>query len=144
MFFGWNAEKYNIYRKEVSKIAKDSEELREVYRVLSLIDTKASALLTHVSIMIAVCAFFHDRFRGDSIIEKVLLFEAILYIFASMLLLFSIDYYRPGVSLDNATYIQRMSKTSLFRKNFYKIAHSVALISTILLIATISFQVIRS
>jgi hypothetical protein len=141
MLFGWNIQEYIAYRSVLSRLMKSNAALTELQRVQDVVDSKSSALLTHVSIMIAACAFLYEFLRTEHVLAWLVLSEAVVYIAASLLLVFSVNFNIFRNINDENSVVMQSARASLFRIYYYKIAHTLTVFATTLLIGTIIAKV---
>ena len=124
------------------RLGTSGKALAELQRVHDVVDSKASALLTHVSIMIAACIFLYDFLKTERVLSWLLLGEAVVYIVASLLLVFSVYFTIFKDIKDESAVVLQSARASIFRIYYYQIAHRLNIFSTILLIGTIIAKVI--
>lgn len=71
-----------------AKALDDDEVVKDIHRLYVHIDAKSSALLTHVSIMVAVCMFFVGAPKADPTSNRYFIGEAFGYMSIALILLF--------------------------------------------------------
>ncbi len=82
---------------QIQADALDDKVVRDFHRVYQLIDTKSSSLLTHVSLMIAVCTFFYSGANSSPVTNRFFIGEAFGYMAVALILLSCL-----GLSMYNA------------------------------------------
>jgi hypothetical protein len=138
MLFSRDVAKYLDYRKKLGQLLKDDPTIFEIFRVQDVIDRKASALLTHVSIMIATCAFLYEQFKNNKIIGQLVLTEGIIYILASLLLVLCVNFVKIKNIDDEKCIAEQSAEESIFRLNSFKLAYALTIFATVLLLGTIA------
>ncbi len=73
----------------------DTEGIKDILHDMEIIDTKSSALLTHISIMFVVIGFFLAESTKISTVNVLFLVEFVAYLVIAMLLLRCIDIMGP-------------------------------------------------
>ncbi len=83
---------------ETRESTKDTKiDLKKIHYAMSLIDSKSSALLTHISVMFVVLGFFLSNIQVSNhwIVDAVILAEFIAYLLIGMLLLRCLEIMGP-------------------------------------------------
>lgn len=118
----------------------------QIVEVACILNSKTSALLTHVSIMIAVAialfSYFSSSKSASLVVDIVLISEIVAYLVISLFCLFSITMSGGGegeLSLDKL--IQRRSRILSSRRRNYKIALYGTIIATYVLVSTLLYEI---
>lgn len=74
---------------------KKIEEIEQILHDMEAIDSKSGALLTHISIMLAVLGFFLSDSNNHLLVQILFLFELIIYLVVAMVLIRCIDIMGP-------------------------------------------------
>jgi len=80
--------------KEFYSIRERTKDTKDILYDMDIIDSKSSALLTHISIMFVVLGFFLNE-QNSFIVQAALLIEFVSYLIVGMLLLRCIDVMGP-------------------------------------------------
>ncbi len=121
-----------------------------VLRDMEFIDAKSSALLTHVSLFIAVIVFLIEQNGAKNWLEanwfnKVLFVEAIFYTSLAMLLLRCVDIMGPkfrAVSLTREELVKEYENEILLRRTLYQFVLRMVFLLTAVLIIIIFMKYI--
>lgn len=73
------------------------ENIDEILHDMAIIDSKSSALLTHISLMFVVVGFFLSESKDQEIIQLLLLVEFVIYAITATILLRCVEIMGPPV-----------------------------------------------
>lgn len=137
--------KERIYLEHRKMLADDGLGA-QIVEVAGVLNSKTSALLTHVSIMIAVTIALFSYFSSDKspsiIVDIILISEIVAYLMISLFCLFSITMSGGGEgNLSLEKLILRRSHILTYRRRNYKIALYTTIIATYVLIATLLYEI---
>lgn len=119
-----------------SEILEKEPVVKDIHRVYELIDTKASALLSHVAIMIAVCTFFYSSSNSNSFF----LIEAFIYMCITLVLLFSIGLSMYGDFSNKEKMKEYYAYSCRKRATIYLLALWLTKLVTFLVLLTIASE----
>ncbi len=94
-FFEKNFEINPVREKLFYESRNDTEAMKDILYDMDIIDSKSSALLTHISIMFVVIGFFLSETEKFSVINFLFLVEFVAYLMIAMALLRCIDIMGP-------------------------------------------------
>ncbi len=94
LFRRWSSEMFRAKHKQMVAMLKNPL-IEDFHRMYRLIDSKSSSLLTHVSLMIAACAFLYADSKG--IRQDFFMTEAFAYMLAALILLFCLGLSMHGL-----------------------------------------------
>jgi hypothetical protein len=123
------------YFNKLRQDYKQSDGLLNIsYGLFSAIDTKTAALLTHISILIAVVSIFYSTLdNGAFVIKSLLIIEAIVYLTATIICLRCIRFDLPAVDGDQ-THEQQIYHEITDRRALYTLSLDITVAATAVLI----------
>jgi hypothetical protein len=84
----------------------------------------------------------YEVLKSDIVLAGLVLVEALIYIIASLLLVFAVNFKVFGHREDiDDRVVEDIVRVSWFRVNAFKIAHVLTVFSTLLLVATILLKI---
>lgn len=110
---------------------------------MNIIDSKSSALLTHISIMFVVLGLFLEMKDNGRIFEIILVAEFVAYVLAALLLLRCVDIMGPPFKMppeEHRELIKAFFLETTLRREIYVRALRMVFILTIILIPIILFK----
>ncbi len=122
---------------------KNDGVVKDIHRMYALIDVKSSSLLTHVSLMIAACAFLYDSagkntmfFDGtpSTYVRKSFIIEAFVYILIALALLCCLGVSMYNAPNDKTKYKEYYARSIRTRATVYVVALRAARVATIAVI----------
>lgn len=126
------------YEIEYERARKEEHipQIEHILKDMGIIDSKSSALLTHVSIMIAVAFGLTSLQDINSIIKIFLYFEAFAYIVVALLLMRCVDIMGPPfrtVEYNDSAIKENYLNEILIRRSVYQLAVRAVIWLTIVL-----------
>ncbi len=121
------------------------------FRLADGLNSKAAALLTHVSIMIAVSSVLFSFSLNASlkrdvppIVAALLLCEIVTYSFTSLLCLYAVQMTGPGsFRAEDGRPVDRLLLIVRRRRKAYRVALTITIVATLVLIGLIGYIVLR-
>ena len=146
---GWHASLKNQSLKETRDFLEAMAELKSnelgqtIFYELELVDSKTAALLSHVSIMMAVLSVFYAAMSNDQALRPVILIELFLYLSLTLGCLRSIFMFGPTeTSYELENMLEWRIRAVNARVRFYKISLSLAIIITVAFMVTLFWHLI--
>jgi hypothetical protein len=131
--------------------AKDWTVIDSLLWDLSNIDSKSSALLTHISVVIAILVLSFIYFVGDLpltqnhlIIASFIIFEIILYLIVATIALRCLNIMGPpniDHTISKKKYVKSLIRECLIRRRVYLFCLRFVIISTIILLLSIFVKI---
>lgn len=106
------------------------------FGLFSALDTKTSALLTHVSLLVAAVAVIYTRAKPGSSYSYLLGVEFLLYLASTILCLRCIRYSMPKMG-DVSSHRAQVFQEILIRRDAYMLSSNIAIISTASFVITL-------
>lgn len=119
---------------------KDEDFISHALTEMAIIDAKSSALLTHVSVMIAATVGLMVFAEGEPLLQGLLAFELLVYVIVAAVLLRCVDVMGPPLRLPSAhkTELNRQyQREVLIRRGVYQSTARIVFALTIGLVAII-------
>lgn len=143
-------EKEHDYITKVTEL-ETSPVGRMMFRLADGLNSKAAALLTHVSIMIAVSSVLFSYSLGPAFkrdvppfVSILLLFEIVTYSLTSLLCLYAVQMTGPGTfRRGNGKALERMVVIVRRRRKAYRAALTITIIATLVLIGAMAYLMAR-
>jgi hypothetical protein len=111
------------------------------YGLFDAIDNKTGALLTHISLLIAVVAIFYSTLASGWAYKLVLGVEIISYLIATVICLRCIRFDLPQIQ-GTDTHLKQIYHELTDRRALYTLALDITLITTLFLILTFIFHML--
>jgi hypothetical protein len=131
------------YKNLINRLAevKEDRRIEEEYYTLDSIDSKCTALLTHVSMMIAATVFLYaDGVAQHTFAKDLLLLEISIYVFIALSLLYCLDLMALDdfeKDKDTMSVITRILVKRLF---IYRWALLLTVVTTIAVLGTLALK----
>lgn len=145
-------DEFRLRHRIMDRLLADSAVIRDIHRVYQLIDGKCSALIGHVSLMIAATSFLY---ASTDVAEYKLAFllEAACYLVVAVLLLGTIGLSMYRVKLPHSTDVMDDADIARLEEFFaascksrvraYMLGHSATIAITVAVIATVASWFVR-
>ncbi len=122
---------------EYFHVRKSMENIDQILHDMAILDSKSSALLTHISLMFVVVSFFLSESKGQELVQCLLLVEFVFYAITATMLLRCVEIMGPPIrkipadeaSLKNIYYLE-----ITLRRGVYQYCLRAALVLTAALI----------
>ena len=123
----------------------DREKFNFHFTFLASIDAKSSALLTHISIMIAFSIVLYESVKSNVYLKYLVGLEAVAYILLACLCLRCIRVLMPHLAVKTSDeYRQAIEDEVTFRREIYELTLNLVWVVTILFAMTFALNLFMS
>jgi len=140
IFFEGRVKAYNDLFNKLAEV-KEDRRLQEEYYTLDAIDSKCTALLTHVSMMIAATVFLYaDGVAQHTLAKDLLLLEISIYVFTALALLYCLDLMTLNDFKKDKDTMSIVTGILVKRLLIYRSALLLTVVTTIAVLATLALK----
>jgi hypothetical protein len=137
-----NVDQFVVMHRKQDHLLHENVAIRDIHRMYQLIDSKSSALLTHVSLMIAACTFLYSSASTKTTTDKLFIVEAFIYMIIALILLFCLHLSMYSAPQDESSCEKYFADDCNKRRNTYLFALYLARLVTFGVILTMIYKVL--
>ncbi|HVZ52287.1 MAG TPA: hypothetical protein VG986_09990 [Pseudolabrys sp.] len=126
-------------KRYVERVSRNQESIPPSIAVhFQNLDTKASGLLTHVSMMIAGLGLIAPLVANHQFEEAVIVFEMTVYLLLAVACLRCLTVFNPDEPDDNSIFsMDVLGRELVLRRELYRVSIRVAIVFTMIVVVTL-------